>query len=87
MELEDDMPDMTATEYAEVVKQELENNKHLGIVEVEVFTDLSKEETIETFRRIKEDSIKYTEENNCKLGLFCVDIGFQLTKNNSELLD
>ena len=52
-----------------------------------MFTDLSKEETIETFRRIKEDSIKYTEVNNCKLGLLCYDIGFQFNKmEHNDLL-
>ena len=65
----------TANEKAEQVKQQLEDKDALGIVEVEVFTDLSKEETIETFRRIKEESVKYTEENNCTLGLVFCSIG------------
>ena len=70
----------TAKEWATIIKQQLEDKDALGIVEVEVFIDLSKEETLETFRRIKEDSVKFTEENNCKLGLFFVGIGFQIEK-------
>ena len=68
----------TAKEQAERVKQQLEDKDALGIVELKVFIDLSKEETLETFFRIKEDSIKFTEENNCKLGLFFVNIGFMI---------
>ena len=66
----------TAKEYAEEIKAQLEDKEALGIVEFEVFTDLSREETIETFRKIKVDSIKYTEENNCTLGLVFCTIGF-----------
>ena len=68
----------TAKEWAARVKQQLEDKEALGIVDVEVFTDLSKAETIETFRRIKKDSIKYTEENFCTLGLVFCSIGFQI---------
>ena len=67
-----------AKEIAERVKQQLEDKEALGIVDVEVFTDLSKAETIETFRRIKKESIKYTEENLCTLGLVFCSIGFQI---------
>ena len=69
---------LTAKDYAGEVKQELEDKDALGIVEIEVFIDLSKEETIETFRRIKEDAAKFTLENNCKLGLIFSTIGFSL---------
>ena len=74
----DDPNGWIANDKAEQVKQQLEDKDALGIVEVEVFTDLSKEETIETFRRIKEESVKFTEENNCTLGLVFSTIGFGL---------
>ena len=52
-----------------------------------MFTDLSKEETIETFRRIKEESVKFTEENNCTLGLVFSTIGFGLdVEDRKDLL-
>ena len=78
---------INAKAIAEGVKQQLEDKDALGIVEVEVFTDLSKNETLEIFSGIKEDSVKFTEENNCRLGLFFVSIGFQCdVDQNSELL-
>ena len=43
-----------------------------------MYTDLSKEETNETFRRIKEESARYVEENNCRLGLVFSTIGFSI---------
>ena len=70
------MTDCSAKEYAERVKQQLEDKDALGIVEVETFIDLSKEDTIKTFRRIKEDAAKFTQENDCRLGLIFSTIGF-----------
>ena len=72
---------ITAKEQAAKVQQQLEDKEALGIVEVEVFTDLNKEKTLEMFCRIKEDSIKFTQENNSSIGLFFVGIGFKM---NSE---
>ena len=65
-----------ATEHADNVKQQLEDKDALAIVKVKVFTDLSKEETNETFRRIKEESARYVAQNNCGLGLVFSTIGF-----------
>ena len=67
-----------AEKIAETMKQLLSKKDAFSIVEIEVFIDLSKEETIETFRRIKEDAAKFTLENNCKLGLIFSTIGFSL---------
>ena len=69
-----------ATEWASKVKQQLERKDALGIVKIKVFTDLSKEETLETVRSIKEETIAYTEKNNCGLGLVISTIGFALDK-------
>ena len=53
-----------------------------------MFTDLSKEETNETFRRIKEESATYVEDNNCRLGLVFSTIGFFINIDcNEDLLD
>ena len=62
----------------------------LGIIEVEIFTDLSKSDTIKAFQRIKEDSAKFTSEHNCDLGLVFSVIGFVLhnlwDRHNTDLL-
>ena len=49
-----------------------------------MYTDLGKEETNKTFRRIKEESARYVEENNCVLGLVFSTIGFYIEDKHSK---
>ena len=70
--------ELTTKEYAEKVKQKLQDKDALGIEKVEVLIDQSKVETIETIKRIKEESVRFAEKNDCNIGHVFVSVGFRL---------
>ena len=68
----------SASLLGEKIKRQLQEKDALGIDEVEVFSDLSKAETIKKIQSIKESSIAIATEKNCNVGHVFVTVGFRL---------
>ena len=67
-----------ADELAELVKKEMMAKDALDITDVEIFVDLSKVQTISSFQDILSKALKICQEENCRVGIFIVAIGWMI---------
>ena len=74
----------SAVEWAEEIKQQLEDKEALDIDDIKVLIDLSKAETIKEVQHIKASSVKHAEEQKCKIAHIFVTIGYRLFDIDSK---
>jgi len=64
------------------VKEEMEDPTSTNISDVELLVNLTKDETIQKFRKIRELGKKTMQEERTSLGCIIVVVGFMLVKVN-----